>query len=208
MAASSVSARSLENSSIRSNYIPFFISIMAALQYITDYRDKIAEELMKSGAYKNKHAVPKLTKIIVSVGIGSYMQTSKDYGAIEKNLMQLTGQKPVLRKSKKAISNFKLREGMPVALQVTLRGARMYAFVSKLINVVLPRVRDFRGMSLRSFDGQGNYSMGLVEQTVFPEVKQDDGMLLHGVQITFSTTATNNDDGMALMKAMAFPFQK
>lgn len=181
---------------------------MAALQYITDYRDKIAEELMKSGAYKNKHAVPKLTKIIVSVGIGSYMQTSKDYGAIEKNLMQLTGQKPVLRKSKKAISNFKLREGMPVALQVTLRGARMYAFVSKLINVVLPRVRDFRGMSLRSFDGQGNYSMGLVEQTVFPEVKQDDGMLLHGVQITFSTTATNNDDGMALMKAMAFPFQK
>lgn len=208
MAASSASARSLENSSIRSNYIPFFISIMAALQYITDYRDKISEELMKSGAYKNKHAVPKLTKIIVSVGIGSYMQTSKDYGAIEKNLMQLTGQKPVLRKSKKAISNFKLREGMPVALQVTLRGARMYAFVSKLINVVLPRVRDFRGMSLRSFDGQGNYSMGLVEQTVFPEVKQDDGMLLHGVQITFSTTATNNDDGMALMKAMAFPFQK
>lgn len=180
----------------------------ASLQYVTDYRDKVAEALMATGAYKNKHAVPKLTKIVVSVGIGSYMQRSKDYSAIEKNLAQLTGQKPVMRKSKKAISNFKLREGMPVGLQVTLRGPRMYAFVSKLINVVMPRVRDFRGMSLRSFDGHGNYSMGLNEQTVFPEVKQDDGMLLHGVQITFSTTAMNNDDGMALMKAMAFPFQK
>lgn len=180
----------------------------AALQYIVDYRDKVAETLMKSGAYKNKHAVPHLSKIVVSIGIGSYMQKSKDYSAIEKNLAQLTGQKPVMRKSKKAISNFKLREGMPVGLQVTLRGPRMYAFLSKLINVVLPRVRDFRGLSLRSFDGNGNYSMGLNEQTVFPEVKQDDGMLLHGVQITFSTTAKNNDDGMALLKSMAFPFQK
>lgn len=179
-----------------------------ALQYISDYRDAVADNLMKSGAYKNKHAVPKLTKVIVSVGIGSYMQKSKDYSAIERNLTQLTGQKPVVRKSKKAISNFKLREGMPVALQVTLRGPRMYAFVSKLINVVIPRVRDFRGLSLRSFDGNGNYSLGFNEQTVFPEVKQDDGMLMHGVQMTFSTTATNNDDGMALLKAMSFPFQK
>ncbi|PIV90067.1 50S ribosomal protein L5 [Candidatus Gracilibacteria bacterium CG17_big_fil_post_rev_8_21_14_2_50_48_13] len=179
-----------------------------AHQYITEYRDAIADNLMKSGAYKNKHAVPKLDKIIVSVGIGSYMQKSKDYSAIEKNLAQLTGQKPVMRKSKKAISNFKLREGMPVGLQVTLRGPRMYAFLSKLINVVLPRVRDFRGVSLRSFDGHGNYSLGLPEQTVFPEVRQDDGMLLHGVQVTFSTSATNNDDGLALLKAMAFPFQK
>lgn len=176
--------------------------------YITELRDTVAEKLMKSGAYTNKHSMPKLSKLVINVGIGSYMQKSKDYSAIEKNLQLLTGQKPVVRNSKVAISNFKLREGMPVGLQVTLRGARMYAFLAKLINVVLPRVRDFRGLSLRAFDGQGNYSIGLPEQTVFPEVKQDDNMLLHGVQITFSTTAKNKDDGMALLKAMALPFQK
>ena len=178
------------------------------LAYVEDYRDKILAELSKSGTYGNVHAVPRLKKVIVSVGIGSYMQKSKDYSLIEKNLIALTGQKPIIKKSKKAISNFKLREGMPVALMVTLRGKRMYAFVSKLVNVIFPRVRDFRGLPTNSYDGNGNYSLGLTEQTVFPEVRQDDTVTLHGLQITFSTSAKDNDGGKALLTAMGFPFKK
>jgi len=179
-----------------------------SITYVDELQKEVHKKLMDSKAYANPHTAPRLEKIVVSVGIGSYMQKSKDFGPIAKNLELLTGQKPVVKLSKKAISNFKLREGMPVALMVTLRGKKMYGFLKKLISVVLPRVRDFRGLSVKSFDGSGNYSLGLKDQTVFPEVVQDDNMLLHGVQVTLSTTATNNDDGFALLSAMGMPYQK
>lgn len=178
------------------------------LPYVKEYKDELVKSLKKEMGVENPHAIPKLSKIVVSVGIGSMMQRSKDFSSVEKNLALITGQKPIVRKSKKAISNFKLREGMPVGLMVTLRGKAMYGFLKKLVTIVLPRVRDFRGLSTRSFDGLGNYSIGLKEHTVFPEIKQEDDLAVHGIQITFSTTANNNKDGLAFMKLAGLPFQK
>ena len=175
--------------------------------YVQTYRE-VTKALVKEGSYSNLHAAPRLEKIVVSIGIGKHMQKSKDYSFFEKNLQLITGQKPVVKKSKKAISNFKLRAGMPVSVMVTLRGKRMYGFLSKFVNVVLPRVRDFRGLSLRSFDGTGNYSIGLSEQTVFPEVHQDDSLTLHGIQITLTTTAQNDDQGKEFLRKLGLPFQK
>lgn len=177
------------------------------LAYVKEFKTDVLEALKKKYTKTNVQSLPRLDKVIVSVGIGTFMQSSRDYSQIEKNLELLTGQKPALRKAKKAISNFKLREGMPVALMVTLRGPRMYAFISKLIKVVLPRVRDFRGLPKKSFDGSGNYTIGLKEQTVFPEVRQEDGITLHGVQITFSTTAKTDEQGRALMETIGLPIQ-
>lgn len=180
---------------------------MAQVSYQVALKDKIREGLSKDLNEKNVNALPHLNKIVVSVGIGSMMQRSKDFSNVANNLTILTGQKCVVKNSKMAISNFKLRMGMPVGLMVTLRGKKMYAFLSKLINVIFPRVRDFRGLSTNSFDGQGNYSIGLKEQTVFPEIRQDDDIFIHGLQITFATSATNDDEGRALLKQMGLPFQ-
>ncbi len=179
-----------------------------AQPYVKKLQSDVTAKLLKEKKYKNIHIVPKLEKIVVSIGIGSHMQKNKNFDNIEKNLMLLTGQKPIVRNSKKAISNFKLRKDMPVGLMVTLRGEKMYGFLTKLISVVFPRVRDFRGISNKSFDGGGNYSLGLREQNVFPEVLQDDNLQTHGVQITLTTTAKNNEDGMALLTELGMPFQK
>lgn len=179
-----------------------------AQSYVKKLKIDVRDALQKKGKYKNVHQVPTLEKIVVSIGIGTHMQKSKDFTSIEKNLTALTGQKPIVTKAKKAISNFKLRQGMPVGLVVTLRGEKMYGFLNKLIAIVLPRVRDFRGVPSKSFDGAGNYSLGLREQNVFTEVLQDDNLQTHGVQITFTTTATNNEEGLALLTELGMPFQK
>jgi large subunit ribosomal protein L5 len=170
------------------------------------YKQEIAPELMKSLGIKNINAVPKVKKVVINVGIGKLMAGGKDYSDVEENIRLITGQKPVIAKSKKSISNFKLRENMPVGVHATLRGERMYDFISKFVNITLPRTRDFRGISPKSFDGKGNYSLAIREHTVFPEINPDDIIKNHGVQVTFVTTARSNEEAFQLLKAMGFPF--
>ncbi len=172
------------------------------------FHKEIAPGLQKQFKIKNINAVPKLSKVVINVGIGKMLAGGKDYAEVEENIKLIAGQKPVIALSRKAISNFKLRENQPVGINVTLRGQRMFDFVSKFVNIVLPRTRDFRGISPRSFDGQGNYSLAIREHTVFPEINADDIVKLHGLQITFVTSAKSNEEGFQLLKAMGFPFQE
>jgi len=172
------------------------------------FQKELAPQLQKQLKIKNINAVPKLTKVVLNVGIGKMLAGGKDYSEVEENVKLITGQKPVVAKSRKAISNFKLRENQPVGINITLRGSRMYDFVSKFVNIVLPRTRDFRGISPRSFDGQGNYSLAVREHTVFPEINADDLIKLHGLQLTFVTTAKDNDSAFILLKTLGFPFQE
>lgn len=172
------------------------------------FQKTITPELQKQLKIKNINAVPKLSKVVVNVGIGKMLAGGKDYSEVEENVKMITGQKPVIAKSRKAISNFKLRENQPVGINVTLRGQKMYDFISKFVNIVLPRTRDFRGISPRSFDGHGNYSLAIKEHTVFPEINADDIVKLHGMQITFVTTARTNEEAFQLLKAIGFPFQE
>jgi large subunit ribosomal protein L5 len=174
----------------------------------TRFKKEIAPKLQKDLGVKNMLAVPKLSKVTINVGTGSILQGSKDSSAIVENIARITGQAPVVTKARQAISNFKIREDQPIGVAVTLRGARMYDFVNKLVNVVFPRVRDFRGISPKSFDGQGNYTVGLKEHVVFPEIDSDDIEKIHGLQITVATTAKNNEEGKALLTAIGFPFKK
>lgn len=173
-----------------------------------EFKEKIAPELAKKIGRDNVHAIPQIEKINVNFGMGSILQGSKDYEEFVENIAQITGQRPVARLSRKAISNFKLREGMPVGLTVTLRGSRMYDFLNKMINVVSPRIRDFRGFAAKSFDGHGNYSFGIKEHTVFPEINPDDIVRIHGIEITIVTTAKNDDEARNLLDAFNFPFRK
>lgn len=169
--------------------------------------NEIAPSLQKELAVKNVNAVPKVTKVSVNIGIGKMASSEgvKDFSAVIANIEAITGQKPVMRKSTTSISNFKLKIGMPVGLLVTLRGKRMYDFIDRLVNVALPRVRDFRGISGRAFDGQGNYSIGLKDCTIFPEINPENLQKPHGVQINICTTAKNADEGYKLLKALGFP---
>ena len=176
---------------------------------LTQFKEEVAPKLKEELGLKNVNAVHRLSKITLNIGIGSIIHNQgKDFSHIEENLAKITGQKPIVTKSRKAISNFKIREDQPVGLTVTLRGKRMYDFMSKLINVTLPRVRDFRGLSPKAFDGNGNYSIGMREHIVFPEINPDDVLHLHGVQITITTTAKDDEYGKALLKAFNFPFKK
>jgi len=175
----------------------------------TRFNQEILPELKKELGIKNSMAVPKVTKVVINSGIGNYLKTNKkDFEAVVHNLSAIAGQKAQTNKAKKSVSNFKLREGDVVGVSVTLRGERMYAFLDKLVNVVFPRVRDFRGISPKSFDGNGNYSVGFREHTVFPEISPDEVSNLHGVQINISTTAKSNDEGRALLTLLGFPFKK
>lgn len=175
----------------------------------TKFNSEIAPQLKETLGIKNVMAVPKITKVTLNVGIGTYIRShGKDFDNVVENITNIAGQKPVVTKAKKAISNFKIREENPVGVTVTLRGQRMYDFINKLINIVFPRVRDFRGISAKSFDGNGNYNVGFKEHTVFPEISPDDVMKLHGVEISITTTAKNNEEGFELLKAMGFPFKK
>lgn len=172
------------------------------------FQKKAVPELMKSMKKKNTLAVPKIEKVKINVSIGSYLSStgSKDYSQVVKNITEITGQKPIVIQSRKAISNFKLKIGMPVGITVTLRKNRMYDFLTKLIHVVLPRTRDFRGLNKKSFDGHGNYSLGIAEYTVFPEIHLEDVTKNHGVQVTIITNAKNDATGYVLLKNLGFPF--
>lgn len=172
------------------------------------YREKIVPELMKKLELKNINAVPKITAVRINVGIGSHVAAGKDHEDIVKTVTAITGQKPVVTKSKKAISNFKLKINMPSGVVVTLRGRRMYDFLTKLVHVVFPRIRDFRGISKKAFDGHGNYSVGVREHTIFPEIQAEDVSKVHGLQITIQTNAEDNKKALALMQAFGFPFKK
>lgn len=180
-----------------------------AIDLKTRWAKEIMPELKKELGIKNSMAVPKLSKVTISVGIGTFVKSqSKDFSHIVDNIAAISGQKAVVTKAKKAISNFKTRQGDPVGITVTLRGQRMYDFINKLTNIVFPRVRDFRGISPKAFDGKGNYSVGFKEHTVFPEISPDEVTRLHGLQINIATTAKSNEDGFALLKALGFPFKK
>jgi len=173
------------------------------------YTKKIAPELQKKLECKNVMEIPKIEKVVLNMGIGSYIrQGNKDYSVLQDQLARISGQAPVVKFAKKAISNFKLRAGMPVGLTVTLRGDNMYNFLDKLVNVVLPRVRDFRGIPKNAFDKDGNYNFGIKEHTIFPEVPQDDVVKNHGIQVTIKTTAKNKEAGKELLTLMGFPFSK
>ena len=179
---------------------------MARLQQI--YREKVVPELMKSLGVTNPMQVPKITKISVNMGVGEAVADKKAMDGALSDLTALTGQKPVVTKSRKAIAAFKLRQGVPVGARVTLRGARMYEFLDRLINVAMPRIRDFRGVSARSFDGRGNYSFGVKEQIIFPEIAYDQVDAIRGMDITITTTARDDREGRALLESFNFPFRK
>lgn len=172
------------------------------------YKKTIVPALQKELSLNNKMQVPKITKVVLNVGVGRFLKEPNFIENVEKNLARITGQKPVRNKAKKAISNFKLREGMDVGVMVTLRGPKMYYFLEKLINVTFPRTRDFRGISSKSFDGQGNYSFGFKENSAFPEIKAGEVEKSHGIQITISTTAKDAEQGRALLTHIGMPFTK
>jgi large subunit ribosomal protein L5 len=172
------------------------------------YQDKIIPALIQRFAYTNALQVPRLVKVVANIGIGESISNPKALDAATADLKKITGQQPVVMKSRKAIANFKLRAGLPIGIKVTLRGARMYQFVDKLISVGLPRIRDFRGISPTSFDGHGNYTLGLREQLVFPEIEYDKIDKLRGLEITFVTTARTDEEARALLTELGFPFRK
>lgn len=171
-------------------------------------KSEVLPALKEELGLKNVFAAPKIEKVRINVGIGSLAKQTKDFSEVIDNVSKIAGQKPVVTKAKLAVSNFKLRKGMPVGITTTLRGKRAYDLVDRLVNIVLPRVRDFRGLSAKAFDGHGNYSIGFKEALVFPEISPDDVTNVHGIQITIVTSAKNNEQGIALLKKLGFPFKK
>jgi large subunit ribosomal protein L5 len=172
------------------------------------YRSEVMGSLMKHFGYSNVMQVPRLQKIVVNMGVGDAIANSKLLDAAVEDLRKITGQAPQVTRARKSIANFKLREGMPIGARVTLRGARMYEFFDRLVNVALPRIRDFRGVPSKSFDGRGNYTLGLKEQINFPEIQYDKIMQLMGMDITFVTTAKTDDESRQLLAFMNMPFRK
>ena len=171
------------------------------------YLEKIVPKLMEEFKYTNIHQAPKLVKITVNRGLGEASQNAKALDSSIKELATITGQKPVVTRASKAIAGFKIRKGMPVGVMVTLRSERMYAFLDRLINLALPRIRDFRGVSPKSFDGRGNYSLGVKEQLIFPEIDYDTIDQIRGMDISIITTANTDNEGRALLKEMGMPFR-
>ncbi|KPJ61526.1 MAG: 50S ribosomal protein L5 [Deltaproteobacteria bacterium DG_8] len=171
------------------------------------YQKELISKLMKEFNYKNRMQVPQLQKIVVNMGLGEAIQNIKVLDSATNELMTITGQKPVPTKAKKSIANFKLRKGMPIGCLVTLRRDRMYEFFDRLVNIALPRVRDFRGISSRSFDGRGNYSLGIKEQIIFPEIDYDKIDKIKGLNITIVTTAKTDEEGKALLGLLGMPFR-
>jgi large subunit ribosomal protein L5 len=173
----------------------------------TKYTEAIVPKLQEQFSYTNIHQVPKVVKIIINRGLGEASQNAKALESSINELAVITGQKPVVTRAKKAIAGFKLRKGMPVGVMVTLRGDRMYAFLDRLINLSLPRIRDFRGVSPKSFDGRGNYSLGVREQLMFPEIDYDSIDQIRGMDISIVTSANTDEEGRALLKEMGMPFR-
>lgn len=172
------------------------------------YRDEIAPALFEELSLENVMQIPKIEKIVLNIGVGEALDDPKALDAAVRDLTTITGQRPVVTKAKKSIANFKLREGRVIGTKVTLRGDRMWAFLDRLVNVALPRVRDFRGISPDSFDGRGNYTLGLKEQLIFPEISYDDVDKVRGMEITIVTTAENDDQARALLTKVGMPFKK
>ncbi len=172
------------------------------------YRSEIAPELKTQFGFKNPMQIPTLVKIVVNMGVGEAARDSKLIEGAVRDLATITGQKPQVTKSRKSIAQFKLREGQPIGAHVTMRGDRMWEFADRLLSISLPRIRDFRGLSPKQFDGKGNYTFGLTEQVVFPEIEQDKVDRPRGMDITIVTTAKNDDEGRALLKALGFPFKE
>ena len=173
----------------------------------TLYEKEIKDGLMKEYNYTTVMQVPKITKIVINMGVGEGSNDSKFIDAAVKDLTLITGQKPIVTKARKSIAGFKLREGQPIGVKVTLRGEKMYAFLEKLIKIALPRVRDFRGVSPKSFDGKGNYTLGVKEQLIFPEINYDDVLKIRGMDIVIVITANTNDEARSLLKAFGMPFR-
>ena len=174
---------------------------------LANYRENIVPALQNEFGYDNVMQIPRLTKIVVNMGVGEATRDAKLMDGAVRDLTAITGQKPAVVRARKSIAQFKLREGMPIGAKVTLRGDRMWEFLDRLVTLALPRIRDFRGLSDRQFDGNGNYTFGLSEQTVFHEIDQDKIDRVRGMDITVVTTAKNDDEGRALLKALGFPFK-
>lgn len=172
------------------------------------YNKEVIPTLKKKLGYKNTMAVPQIEKVTINVGAGRAIQDAKFLDVVKNTLERITGQKPVFTKSRKSISNFKIRAGMTVGIKVTLRGERMYDFLTKLINISLPRVRDFRGISQKSVNEQGNLNIGFIEHTVFPEIHPDEVEVVHGLEVNISTTAKTKEEGLSLFTLLGFPFQE
>jgi large subunit ribosomal protein L5 len=171
------------------------------------YQEQLVPKLQEQFGYANIHQVPKVTKITLNRGLGEASTNTKALESSVAEIAKITGQKPVITRAKRAIAGFKLRQGMPVGVMVTLRGDRMYAFLDRFINLALPRIRDFRGISPNSFDGRGNYSVGIREQLIFPEIEYDQIDQIRGMDISIITSANNDEEGRALLKAMGMPFR-
>lgn len=172
------------------------------------YKEEIAPALLKELSLENRMQIPRIEKVVVNIGVGDALDNPKALDEAVRDLTKITGQRPVVTKAKKAIANFKLREGRAIGTKVTLRGDRMWAFLDRLINVALPRVRDFRGISADAFDGRGNYTLGLREQLIFPEISYDEVETIRGMEITIVTTAENDDQARALLSQVGMPFMK
>ena len=172
------------------------------------YTTEIAPALMQQFGYKSVMQIPKLDKVVINVGVGEAKENSKAIDAVMKDIATITGQKPVPTYARKSVANFKLRQGMKIGVKVTLRGERMYEFVDRLFNLALPRVRDFKGINPNAFDGRGNYSLGLKEQLLFPEIEYDKVEKIRGMDICFVTTAQNDEEARELLRRMGAPFAK
>lgn len=181
---------------------------MAEARLYTRYKKEIISKLTEEFEYENLNAVPKLQKIVINVGAGEAINDSKFLDTVVDNIGLITGQQPVKTKAKKSVSNFKLREDMPIGCKVTLRKKIMYEFMDRLINLSLPRTRDFQGVPNKSFDGRGNYTMGIKEHTIFPEIDVDSAKFVHGMDITFVTNAESDEEAFALLKHFGMPFKK
>ncbi len=170
------------------------------------YNDEVAKGLMEKFGYKNVMEIPKIEKVVINMGVGEAVSNPKILDVAVNDMMTIAGQKPVVTRAKKSIAAFKIREGMPIGAKVTLRGQRMYQFLDKLLNIALPRVRDFRGVSPKSFDGRGNYTMGIKEQLIFPEIEYDKIDKIRGMDIIIVTTAKTDEEARELLKLMGMPF--
>jgi large subunit ribosomal protein L5 len=176
-------------------------------RFLTQYREQVVPQLAKQFGYKSVMEVPRITKVTLNMGVGEAVVDKKNIEAAVADMTKIAGQKPVVTKARKAIANFKIRQGVPIGCMVTLRGQRMYEFLDRLVTIAFPRVRDFRGVSGRAFDGKGNYNIGLKEQIIFPEIEYDKIDKLRGMNISITTTAKSDEEAKALLGAFRFPFR-
>jgi large subunit ribosomal protein L5 len=178
-----------------------------ASRMVEHYREKVRPKLMEEFGFTNPHEVPRVTKVVLNVGLGEAKENQKLLDSVVAELTAITGQKPVVTRARKSVAGFSLREGMPVGVTVTLRRERMYDFLDRLVSASIPRIRDFRGLPTRSFDGRGNYTLGVKEQIIFPEVDYDDVEKVHGMDVTVVTSTDKDDEAYALLRELGFPFR-